>query len=299
MAYGRHIDMKQIRQMIIGAALLAGIGVFAFSLDISLEGSLGNMTFDTSRTSALSAGNLAFTENLYWTGTAKIEQAIADNAIFSIIANHDNILRNSLYTTIAYDTGYAKITVGPFFGLFNSSASMLSSGLSTTLTMTLPGIIYGTFRSDTTIGAGISVPGDYVQQRSELALGIWGPNTLTSFRLSTKTFTLKQSNSLTTVDSVTNYDWVTEVFKKNVPYTAVITLGYQSLKRSYIEAAITTDELAAFMIGFNTSFRFSDNFKMLAGGKAPLYAWGVGSLKSPASTAVLYEASLGMVLSLK
>ena len=91
--------MKQIRQMIIGAALLAGIGVFAFSLDISLEGSLGNMTFDTNRTSALSAGNLAFSENLYWTGTAKIEQAIADNAIFSIIANHDNILRNSLYTT--------------------------------------------------------------------------------------------------------------------------------------------------------------------------------------------------------
>lgn len=299
MAYGRHIDMKQIRQVIIGAALLAGISVFAFSLDISLEGSLGNMTFDTSRTSALSAGNLAFTENLYWTGTAKIEQAIADNAVFSIIANHDNILRNSLYTTIAYDTGYAKITVGPFFGLFNSSSSMLSSGLSTTLTMTLPGIIYGTFRSDTTIGAGISVPGDYVQQRSELALGIWGSNTLTSFRLSTKTFTLKQTNSLTTVDSVTNYDWVTEVFKKNVPYTAVITLGYQSLKRSYIEAAITTDELASFMIGFNTSFRFSDNFKMLAGGKAPLYAWGVGSLKSPASSTLLYEASLGMVLSLK
>ena len=299
MVYGRHIDMKQNIRIVFVALLFGWLCFTVSALDISLQGSLGNMAFDTSRSTALSDANLAFTEQLYWNGTAKVEEAIADNATFSILFNRDPVLRNSLYTTIAYDTGYAKITVGPFFGLFNAPTSMISSGLSTTLTMTLPGLVYGTFRSDTTIGAGITVPGDYVQQRSEMAVGLWGPNTLTSFRLSTKTFTFKKTATLTTVDSVTNYDWVTEVFKKNVPYTAIVTLGYQSLKRSYIDVSTSTDELAAFMIGFDTGFRFSDRFKVLGGGKAPLYAWGVGSLKSPASTAILYEAAIGVVLTLK
>jgi len=291
--------MKQNKRIVFVALLFGWLCFTLSALDISLQGSLGNMAFDTSRSTALSDTNLAFTEQLYWTGTAKVEQAIADSGTFNILFNRDPILRNSLYTTIAYDTGYAKITVGPFFGLFNSPSSMISSGLSTTLTMTLPGLIYGTFRSDTTIGAGITVPGDYVQQRSEMAVGLWGPNTLTSVRLSTKTFTLKKTATLTTVDSVTNYDWVTEVFKKNVPYTAIVTLGYQSLKRSYIDASTSSDELAAFMIGIETSFRFSDSFKILGGGKAPMYAWGIGNLKSPASTVILYEASLGVVLSVK
>ena len=289
--------MKNTFFVIFSFLLLLGFVLPAFALDISLEGSLGNMAFNTSRNTALSDGNLPFTEQLYVSGTAKIEQQIADNAHFAVFFNRDPILRNSLFTTVSFDTGYAKIAVGPFFGLFNTPASFITSGLSTTLTMTLPGVLYGTFRSDTTIGAGITVPGDYVQQRSEMAFGIWGPNTLTSFRLSTKTFTLKQTANLTTVDSVTNYDMVTEVFKKNVPYTAIITLGYQSLKRSYISTSISTDELASLMIGMNASFRFSDAFKIMGGARSPLYAWGVGSLKSPTATAVLYEGSIGIVIS--
>ncbi|WP_304224266.1 hypothetical protein [Gracilinema caldarium] len=289
--------MKYKAIAFISFFLLLGFGSSTFALDISLEGSLGNMVFDTSRVTALSDGNQPFAELLYISGTAKLEQPIADSALFAVIFNRDPILRNSLYTTVSFDTGYAKIAVGPFFGLFNAASSLITSGLSTTLTMTLPGVLYGTFRSDTTIGAGITVPGDYVQQRSEMAFGVWGPNTLTSFRLSTKTFTLKQTASLTTVDSVTNYDMVTEVFKKNVPYTAIITLGYQSLKRSYISASTSIDELAALMIGMNATFRFSDAFKIMGGARSPLYAWGVGSLKSPASTAVLYEGIIGIVIS--
>ncbi|AEJ19106.1 hypothetical protein [Gracilinema caldarium] len=286
--------MKQnIRYLFIGL-LLAGVGVTVSGIDISLYGSLGNIAFDTSRTTALSDGNQAFSENLSFYGIAQLDQKIAENTNFTVLFNHDPILRNSLYTTIAYDTGYAKITVGPFFGLFNSSSSMITSGLSTTLTMTIPGIIYGSFRSDTTIGAGINLPGDYVQQRNELAIGLWGPNTLTSFKVSTKTFTYKKNTDLTVVDTVTNYDWVTEVFKKYIPYTATITLGYQSLKRSYIDVTTSNDELAAFMIGLDASFKFSDNFKITGGGKAPLYAWGVGNLKSPDDTTILYEATLGL-----
>lgn len=288
--------MKQNKLVFFITLFVTGICFSVPALEIGLQGSLGNMAFDTNRDTALGDASLPFKENLNWQGTATVEQAIADNATFSILFNRDPVLRNGLYTTIAYDTGYAKITVGPFFGLFNSPSLLISSGLSTTLTMTLPGLIYGTFRSDTTIGAGISVPGDYVQQQSKIALGIWGPNTLTSFILSNKTFTYKKTASLTTVDSLTNYDWVTEVFKKNVPYTATVSLGYQSLKRSYIGGSSSSDELAAFMIGFDASFKLSDSFKLSGGGKAPLYAWGLGNLKSPGSTTILYEASLGMAI---
>jgi hypothetical protein len=290
--------MKPILQSLFLCILLAKAGVTVSGIDISLYGSLGNIAFDTSRSTALSDVNQAFSENLTFYGIAQLDQKIAENTNFTILFNHDPILRNSLYTTIAYDTGYAKITVGPFFGLFNSSSSMITSGLSTTLTMTLPGIIYGSFRSDTTIGAGVTHPGDYIQQHSALAIGLWGPNTLTSFKLSTKTFTYKKTTTQTIVDKVTNYDWVTEVFKKYIPYTATITLGYQSLKRSYIDVTTSNDELAAFMIGLDASFKFSDNFKIMGGGKAPLYAWGVGNLKSPDDTAILYEATLGLTVSI-
>jgi len=290
--------MKPILQSLFLCILLVQASGTVSGIDISLYGSLGNIAFDTSRSTALSDVNQAFSENLTFYGIAQLDQKIAENTNFTILLNRDPILRNSLYTTIAYDTGYAKITVGPFFGLFNSSSSMITSGLSTTLTMTLPGIIYGSFRSDTTIGAGVTLPGDYIQQQSALAIGLWGPNTLTSFKLSTKTFTYKKTTSQTIVDKVTNYDWVTEVFKKYIPYTATITLGYQSLKRSYIDVTTSDDELAAFMIGLDASFKFSDNFKIMGGGKAPLYAWGVGNLKSPDDSAILYEATLGLTVSI-
>lgn len=298
MVYGRHIDMKQTLKLLFGVFIILNLSFSVSALDIGLQGSLGNLAFDSSRESALSDTGLAFTDNLYWNGTIRLEQPIADTSTFSIIFNRDAILQNSLYTTVSFDTDYAKIAVGPFFGLFNSGSSLITSGLTTTLTMALPGVLYGTFRSDTTIGAGITVPGDYVQQKSEMAIGFWGPNTLTSFRLSTKTFTLKKTTSLTTVDTSTQYDMVTEVFKKNVPYTATITLGYQSLKRSYLGATTTSDELAAIRLGCDAGFRFSDTFTLVGGGHLPLYTWGVGNLQSPTDSTVFYEATLGFIFSI-
>ncbi|MFQ3547462.1 MAG: hypothetical protein SNJ56_03920 [Termitinemataceae bacterium] len=275
------------------------IGFQLFALDLSIQGSFGNILFDPARTSALSSTNGTFTEHLYYgTGSIKLEQPVADLAALHILLDRDPILRNSLFTMLSYDAGFAKISVGPFFGLFNSAATLVTSGLSTTLTMTLPGVLYGSFRSDTTIGAGITVPGDYVQQRSELAFGFWVPNVLASFRLNTKQFTEKKTADLTIVDSQSRYDFIALVFKKNVPYSVTITMGYQTLKRSYISTSTDSDELAALMLGLDLNSSISQRIKVTAGGEVPLYAWGVGNLQSPASTTLLYEGRIGITINL-
>jgi len=286
-------------RVLLACGILAGTVPALTALEVSAVGKLGNLAFDVDRETPLGAGT-AFEENLGFWGTLGAEERFTDTLSFSAEFERDPLLRNLVYTRVGFDAGFAKMSVGPFFGPFNNSDSILSSGLSTELRLELPGVIFGSFRADSTIGAGISAPGDYVQERSEIALGFWVPNVITTVRLRSDTFTEKKAADLVIEDQRTRYELVADVYKKNIPYTAQLLMGYQSLTRAYISAADTlTDELAALLLGFEVGAQVSPQLKLILGTEAPLYAWGVGDLASPSSETILYEVRAGAVWTFK
>jgi hypothetical protein len=278
--------------MILGMAVLI---LPASALEVAALGTLGNGIFDTARTTSLGSTGAAFSENIQFWSSLSAKETFSDDISFSASFERDPILRNRIYTRLGFDAGFAKIDVGPFFGPFNNSSSILTSGLSTSLRMEFIGFLFGSFRADSTIGAGIAAPGDYVQERSEISLGFWMPNVITTFRVASDAFTEKKSAAMVVEDVRSRYELVADIYKKNVPYTAHVVMGYQSLKRSYIGNASTDiDELGSLLLGLDLSAQVTDNLKLMVGGELPMYSWGIGNMRSPAASLVLYEVRTGV-----
>jgi len=266
----------------------------AFALDIYGNGAFGNMSFSEAGTESLGSSGDSFEPEYFGKGYFGISEAFENDLQFSVEYRRDPILRNSVYTLIGFNADFAQIVVGPFFGLFNNKDSILNSGLSTKLHLEVPGVVFGSFLADSTIGAGISQEGDYVQEKSAIEAGFYVPNVITTLSISSDSFTEKVSPALTVADKITRYALHADVYKKNVRYTVHVLIGYQNLERSFIYNSYTdTDELAAFIVGFDSTFKVSDSLSLMLGTELPLYAWGVGSLGSPSASDALYEVKTG------
>lgn len=288
--------MNRLSACIIVSILAIGA---ASGLEVSSTVSAGNLSFDTAATSSIGDAGGSFQPTWTYGGNLSASEKIGDSISFSAGFDRDSILRNIVFTRVGFDAGFAKLAVGPYFGPFNAEGSVLTSGLSTNLRLEIPGVIFGSFRSDSTIGAGLAAPGDYVQERSEVLVGFWVPNILISARLASQSFTYKNSSDLTTVDERTRYEFVADTFKKNIPYTIRLNVGYENLKRSYVGATAATsyvDELGAAIIGLETAMQFSDFVRVALGAEGALYAWGIGELGSPATSAAFFTAKVGLTL---
>ncbi|MFA6507353.1 MAG: hypothetical protein WCT14_14740 [Treponemataceae bacterium] len=271
----------------------------ASALELSSSFALGNLSFDNTAASSIGMAGDAFAGTWTYGGFLSAAEKIGDSVSFSAGFERDSILRNVVFTRVGFDAGFAKLSVGPFFGPFNAEGSVLSSGISTNLRLEMPGVIFGSFRSDSTIGAGLAAPGDYVQERSEVLIGFWVPSIMISARLASQSFTYKKASDLTTVDERTRYEFVADTFKKNVPYTIRLNIGYENLKRSYVGATSATtyvDELGAAILGLETSMQFSDVIRVSIGAEGALYAWGIGDLGSPATSLPFFTAHVGLTL---
>lgn len=286
--------MKRITALALGAL---AIGRTLAGVEISSTFNFGNLAFGTDRKSPLSAEAKDFDGVWAYGGALEASERVGENFLFSAGLDRDPLLGNTIFTRIGYDAGFARISVGPFFGPFNTTDSVLTSGISTILRVEKPGIVYASFRSDSTIGAGLAATGDYVQEQGEILVGFWVPNLLVSARLASKAFTLRKTSDLTIADERTRYELVVEAFKKNVPYTVTLNMGYENLKRRYEGSTAgddAADELGAAIVGMEVNVQATDYFRFILGAEGALYAWGIGDLGSPSNSRPFFTARAGI-----
>ena len=285
--------------------LIALSRTLAWSLEIESSVTVGNLSFDVNSENALSDvpdGDPGEAFEGFWGygGSLSATEKLGDNVYFSAGFERSDTLRNLVFTRVGFDAGFAKLAVGPFFGPFNAAGSVLTSGLSTTLRMEWPGLAFGSFRSDSTIGAGIAAPGDYVQESSEVLVGFWVPNVVLSARLASESFTYKRTASLLTGDERIRYEMIADIFKKNIPYTVRLNLGYENVKRSYVGETVAEtflDEIGAAVLGLELAATVSANLRFTLGAEASLYAWGIGKVTSPPTDMALFSAHAGFAIS--
>lgn len=288
--------MKKTSATVLAAILLAAP---AIGLEITSSFSTGNLSFDTGESESIGAAGGSFDGTWAYSANVSAVERISDNVTFTAGFERDSVLRKEIFTRIGFDAGFAKLAVGPFFGPFNVDGSVLTSGISTSLRLEKPGVAFGSFRSDSTIGAGLAAPGDYVQEKSEVLIGFWVPNILITARLASESFTYKKLAALTTVDERIRYEFIADVFKKNVPYTVRLNMGYENLRRAYVHpAASEEDELGAAIIGMDVALQLNDTLRVSAGAEGALYVWGIGDLGSPPTNTAFFTARAGLVLTL-
>jgi hypothetical protein len=261
-----------------------GVALSSYALDIGTEFWIGNLAFPTD----LPSTAVTFPgSNYLWGISAYATQSLADNFNFEAGFFSDPILRNISYTLFSYSERILTIGVGPFFGFFNDLDTLLKPGISTAVTIEIPGIIFVNFRSDSSIGGELVLKGAYFQERTDVSLGFYIKNAICSFNLKTKKFTQEKATAdvipilYKTVDGLTEYSFSTDIFQKNVPFQVTLTYAYQSLSKTFIfpaPAAPIEDIVNSIVIEAEMDLSLGDAFVFYSTLEGGIYSFGQGQL---------------------
>ena len=158
-----------------------------------------------------------------------------------------------------------------------------------------PGVAYVSVRSDGGTAISILQSSADPQAQTEISAGFYVPNAIVSAVLQAKRFNELDDSGLLISDNFTRYAMTIDVFKKNVPYNALFSLGYE-LRSKHYAASDTTDSLGAVVLGLDTTVQVERALAIKAGFSTGAYVFGLDALKgrSPGSNAFLFSANLGL-----
>lgn len=273
--------------------VLFAAAVAAGGLDLAVETWVSNLGFRTDRAStdtSLPAGDYFWGVSLYGS------QAVGDSMRVEAGFYSDPILRNTTRTVFTYDTKYLSVGIGPIFGLLNDLGTPVKSGMTAVVKLQYPGAVFFSLRSDSSIGGSLVQTGDYVQELTEVVIGVYLPHAISTLGVRARSFEQKASSQNIT-DSLTEYTFATEMFKKNVPYRLRIWLAYEDLSRSYISATTTTSTLGSVILGTQVEAALNGSLLVTAGIEGNVYSFGLGTL-SGGDSAFLFRTYAGVKMRL-
>ncbi len=270
-----------------------------YAVDIGAVFRIGNLAFQPDRpetSTTFSGDKLLYGFSLY------ASSPITDTFSFESGFFNDSILRNISYTIFKYREKFISLGVGPFFGFFNAASTILKSGISTSVQLELPGIVFINFRSDSTIGGRLIESGDYIQERNDVSLGFYIRNAISSINLLSKKFVQKKSDSLETVDSLTEYAFKTNIFQKNIPYRITIAFVYQILSKIFIETATTKKHtLDSIIIDTQFDMNITDYIQFTTQLQSSIYTFGQDELlgiSNPGPGGYLFKLNTGIKINI-
>ncbi len=287
-----------IRAVVLVSLLLVSMSVY--SLEIATEFYMGNLAFAQDRAESETDLPNAFPWGISLYGTQQVSPEIGIDLSFLM----DPTLRYISYTTIKYVQPFFSISVGPFFGFFNSRNTILKPGISTSIRAEIPGIAFVAFRADSSIGGRLVQAGDYIQERSDVSLGFYVANAICSVNLLTKGYTYRTSSD-EIVDNYLEYSFETDIYQKNVPYRILLSFAYQERSKTYIEIATsdtTLHRLSSIVLGTKIDVSLTEWMLVQLNLDSSIFSFGnVGDklLDLPASGIEQYRfnASVGVRLS--
>ena len=184
----------------------------------------------------------------------------------------DTILKNIGYTNFYYNEELFNIEVGPFFGLFNTTETLMKAGISTSIRFNIPGIAFAQLDTQSTIGGRLVNAGDYIQEANNISIGFYVYNAICTVMLDTRSFTKITAAGLSQSEDFTEYAFITDAFQKNMPYTVSLKMAYQTRVRTIETTSVET--LNNLVLGTDISFSPFEFLSIYAGLESVLYSFG-------------------------
>jgi len=278
-----------LRPLALSLALLACAAAAASALDLGVETWVSNLGFKTDR---VSSDTSLPGSDYFWGLSVFGSQPVTDAVKVEAGFYSDPILRYTTRTIFTYDAKFLSVGIGPIFGLFNDFGTPVKSGISASVKLEYPGVVFFSLRSDSSIGGSLVQTGDYTQELTEILLGGYFPDVICTLGLRTRTFEQKAASENVT-DSLTEYFFSAEMFKKNVPYRLKIWMSYDDLSRSYVAASTTTSTVGSLILGAQVEASLAGSLSLTAGLEGNIYSFGLGSL-SGGDSAFLFRTYAGM-----
>jgi hypothetical protein len=277
-------------------ALFVAAGASAIEVGMKLGG--GNIQFPYTPAEPVQVASFPST-NFWLGGEAWFSSPMGENASFRLSLERDQVLRNCLLGAIGFERGVARISVGPMIGFLNSSTAPLSMGLSAAVRLQWPGVGYVSMRSDGGFAISILQSGADPQARTELAAGLYIPHGILSGLISAKRFNELDGNGDLVTDMSTRYAITIDVFKKNIPYTALASVGYELRSKRYV-GPDKIDSLGAVTLGLRSIAQISQAISIEGDINSGVYVFGLDKLKGrgPKKDSLLFSTSLGVAIDL-
>jgi len=293
--------MRQRIVSTVAALALLAAGGAAAALDAGFVFRSSNLQFPWDEAAPIPATVTTFpADNLFWGGEAWVSESLGEEADVRVSYERDPVLRNSVTAAVQFERGIARISVGPRIGLFNDDETPFSAGLSATVRLQWPGVAYVSMRSDGGLSVGVLSGGADPQARAELATGLYFHNVILSGIVSAKRFNeLDSSGDAAITDSWTRYALEADIFKKNVPYTLLLSMGYELRSKRFVEAD-KTDSLGAIVLGATATAKMTKSLSLVAELGSGFYTFGLDELsgRGPSSSSFMFSAGLGMTVNI-
>jgi hypothetical protein len=191
--------------------------------------------------------------------------------------SRDFVLRNVLYSLLQYRVDYFSLGIGMFVGFFNSGSSTLNSGITTSISLELPGVVFVSLRSDNSLSGSLIESGDFSQRLIDLSVGFYVRNAICSLILTTKEYAEMQGTT-EIIDHLIKYSFKADIFQKNVPFRLVLTFAYQTLDKKYLDGVTTDVGLSSVLLGIELDFSIGRHLELILGIEDNLFTLGSGVL---------------------
>ena len=259
---------------IAAGLLLLTVAASAPALEVGTEFYIGSLAFSDDRTS----DEVTLPQVFPWGGSIDAYQSISDQIGVNIAFDIDPTLNYVSYTLLNYRQQFFAITVGPFFGFFNSRNNILKPGISTGVRADIPGLVFVAFRADSSIGGRLVQEGDYLQERSDVSVGFYVKNAICSVDLLTRGYIYRTATD-EVADNYLEYSFNTDLYQKNVPYRILLSFAYQERKKSFIDVTTTArspidHRLRSIVLGTSLSMQITDWLLVKLGLDSSVYSFG-------------------------
>lgn len=284
------------RATIFGLALAAMLLQTApvKALDIEASGFFGNLGLpwegETPRT------ELQFPANQWlYGGRAALVSELGDGFSLTTEYETDTVLRHVVRGIVCYESGIASISAGPMVGAFNTAATPLKAGIDIGFKLEAPGIAFFSARAESSMGAGLATPGDYSQEYTRLGAGWYVYNAICEASMTTKRLTRILPGGTSLIDTMSDYRFAVNVYKKGAPYRVLTELAYRTMSRTY--PGPTIDGLGAVILGARISADLFPSLTLNIGLDSGVYVFGIEAMtgRGPAPSSFLFQTNLGFV----
>jgi len=284
--------MKYLFFSIICLGLLVFCPFGVGALELELTGGLNNLVFQPDRVTAHGedADSKQFSGSFYPFGDFYLKDDISEIFGYKVHASRDSILRNSISGSVFTNTELFKVEFGIFTGM-NDRLEKPHAGIIGSLEFVYPGIIFVSVNGSSTLGTKFDFTSDNSRETFEFKIGFWQPYFIPAFSINIKNFTDHPEDSIAINDRLVRFQFSTDIFVKNFPFTFRIDMGYEILKRSY---NAVTDELRAIYAGLETNWQATKPLRVIAGFETPVLMWAMTPMQKPSNIFSLFKFHAGV-----
>ncbi|HAK46066.1 MAG TPA: hypothetical protein DCO79_09150 [Spirochaeta sp.] len=257
-----------MKKIILTIILITAVILPAAAIETGGTFSIGNNNLPAvpSTSTAFAGDEYPWGMSLFW------KKAANDVSGIDVGFYKDPILNNIIYTNFYYNEDLFNISVGPFFGVFNTAETLVKSGISTSIRVNIPGFAFAQFDTQSTIGGRLVAAGDYIQEANNISLGFYVYNAICTLMINTKSYSAITDAGTSQTEDFTEYAFVTDLFQKNVPYTIALKLAYQNRVRTLESTSIRS--LNNVILGTDISVSPFEFLSLIIGLESGLYSFG-------------------------